>query len=40
MELLPELQELIYSRSDDDDAFTPFIDARQNTGRPVNLIKT
>ena len=34
--LLPELQELTYSWSGDtEDAFTPFIDARQNTDRPV-----
>ena len=38
LELLPELQELVYPESDDvDDAFTPFIDARQNAGRPVTL---
>jgi hypothetical protein len=38
-ELLPELQELTYSRSDDTgDAFTPFIDTRQGAGRPVTLI--
>jgi hypothetical protein len=39
-ELLPELQELTYSRSGDDgDAFKSFIDARQNAGRPVTLIR-
>ena len=38
LEFLPELQELTYSGSDD--AFTSFIDARQNAGRPVTLIKT
>ena len=38
-ELLPELQELIYSGSDDtNDVFTPFIHARQGAGRPVTLI--
>ena len=38
LELLPELQELKYSGSDDaDDVFIPFIDARQNAGRPVTL---
>jgi hypothetical protein len=38
-ELLPELQELTYSGSDDTgDAFTPFIDARKSAGRPVTLI--
>ena len=41
LELLPELQELTYSRSGDaNDAFTPFIDARQSAGRPVALIKS
>jgi hypothetical protein len=40
-ELLPELQELAYSgRGDADDAFTSFIHARQNAGRPVTLIKS
>ena len=34
LELLPELQELTYSR-DNSDAFTSFINARQNAGRPV-----
>jgi hypothetical protein len=39
LELLPELQELTYTGSDNaGDAFTPFIDARQNAGRPVTLI--
>jgi hypothetical protein len=33
--LLPELQELTYSGSGD--AFTSFVDARQNAGRPVTL---
>jgi hypothetical protein len=41
LELLPELQELIYPGSSDaDDAFAPFIDARQNAGRPVTLIRS
>ncbi len=41
LELLPELQELTYSGSGNpDNAFTPFIDARQNAGRPVTLIKS
>jgi hypothetical protein len=40
LELLPELKELSYSAIDDDDAaFTAFIDARQNAGRPVTLIR-
>jgi len=42
LELLPELQKLTYYLGSDnayDDAFTPFIDSRQNTGRPVTLIK-
>jgi hypothetical protein len=41
LELLPELHEFTYPGSSDaDDAFTPFIDARQNAGRPVTLIKS
>jgi hypothetical protein len=41
LDLLPELQELTYSGSDNaNDVFTPFIDARQNAGRPVILIKS
>jgi hypothetical protein len=41
LELLPELQELTYSgRVDADDTFTSFIDARQNAGHPVTLIKS
>ena len=41
LELLPELQELTYSGRDDaNDAFTSFIDTRQNAGRPVTLIKS
>jgi hypothetical protein len=41
LELLPELQELTYSGSGNaDDAFTSFIDARQNAGRPVALKKS
>jgi hypothetical protein len=40
LELLPELKELSYSAIDDDDAaFTAFIDTRQNSGRPVTLIR-
>ena len=42
LELLPELQSLTYSGIGDTgvtgDAFTPFIDARQNAGRPVTLV--
>jgi hypothetical protein len=39
LELLPELQELTYSRSGDTgDAFTSFINARQKAGRPVTLV--
>ncbi len=39
-ELLSELQELSYSGSVDanGEALTPFIDARQSAGRPVNLV--
>jgi hypothetical protein len=41
LELLPELQDLTYpAGSDADDAFTPFIVARHNAGRPVTLIKS
>jgi len=41
LELLPELQELTYPGSDNTKfAFTSFIDARQNAGRPVTLIKS
>ena len=36
LELLPELQELA---CDIGDAFTSFIDARQNAGRPVTLVR-
>jgi hypothetical protein len=39
LELLPELQQLTYSGSGKANAFTSFIDARQNAGRPVTLIK-
>jgi hypothetical protein len=39
LELLPELQELWYSKSGDSgDAFTSFINARQNAGRPVIVV--
>jgi len=38
LELLPKLQELTYSRSSNTgDAFTSFIDARQNAGSPTTL---
>ena len=40
LEPLPELQELTYTESGDtDNAFTSFIDARQNAGRPVTLVR-
>ena len=40
LELLPELQELTYFGSDNtDDAFTSFIDARQDAGRPLTLVR-
>ena len=40
LELLPELQKLTYSGTGDTaDAFTPFVDARQNAGRPVALVR-
>ena len=39
LELLPELQELTYSGSEDTgDEFTSFIDARQTTGCPVTAL--
>ena len=38
-EMLPELQELSYSGSGNTgDAFTSFIDACQNAGRPITVI--
>ena len=38
-EMLPELQELSYSRSGNTgSAFTSFIDACQNAGRPITVI--
>jgi hypothetical protein len=38
--LLPKLQELTYcARNDSSAPFTSFIDARQNAGRPVNLVR-
>jgi hypothetical protein len=42
LELLPELQELTYDSGSDNasDGFNSFIDARQNAGRPVTLIKS
>ena len=40
LELLPELQELTYfGNGDTGDAFKAFIDARQNAGRPVTLVR-
>jgi hypothetical protein len=40
VELFPELKELSYSAIDDaDDAFTPYINSRQNAGRPVTLVR-
>jgi hypothetical protein len=40
LELLPELQELTYfSSRDAGDAFISFIDARQNAGSPVTLVR-
>ena len=40
LDLLPELQKLGYSESrDTGDAFTSFIDARQNAGHPVTLVR-
>ena len=40
LELLPELKEIAYfGRGDIGDAFTSFIDARKNAGRPVTLVR-
>jgi len=40
LELLPELQQLEYSGSrNTGNAFTSFIDARRNAGRPVTLVR-
>jgi hypothetical protein len=43
LEFLPELKELrypVYTRSySDSNAFEAFIDARQNAGRPVTLVR-
>ena len=40
LELLPELQELTYSGSrNTGDGFTSFIDARQDAGHPVTLVR-
>ena len=40
LELLPELQELTYSRSGNTgDTFTSFIDARQNADRAITLVR-
>jgi hypothetical protein len=39
LELLSELQELTYARSDNTgDAFTSFVDARRNAGRPITVV--
>jgi hypothetical protein len=38
LELLPELQELVYSGISIGHAFDPFVDARRNAGRPVTLV--
>jgi len=41
LDLLPELQGLTYSGNDGmGDAFTSFTDARQQTGRPVILVRS
>ena len=39
LELLPELQEIIYPGIDDEDLFKSFIDSRRSTGRPVTLVR-
>ena len=39
-DFLPELEELAYSPSNGNvDAFTEFIDTRQNAGHPVTLVR-
>ena len=39
LDVLPELQELSYTGTDDiGDAFTSFLDARQDAGHPVDLL--
>ena len=38
LELLPELQSLTLSSSGSNIGFIPFLDARQNVGRPVTLV--
>jgi hypothetical protein len=37
LELLPNLEEVMYSGSDDENAFTPFINEREAMGHPVHL---
>ena len=40
LQILPELQELTYfGNGDTSDAFTPLIEARQNAGRPLTLVR-
>ena len=39
LEILPELQELTYSAGSFDVTFASFIDARQNAGHPVSLVR-
>jgi hypothetical protein len=39
LELLPNLEEVSYSGSDDENAFTPFINEREVVGRPVRLTR-
>ena len=40
LEVLPELQELTYSGSGNiGDGFASFVDARQNAGRPITLVR-
>jgi hypothetical protein len=41
LELLPELRELTLPQGGNTgDVFSSFIDARQNAGRPVNLVRS
>jgi hypothetical protein len=41
LDLLPELEELTFPQDDNNrGAFASFINARENTGRPVTLIKS
>jgi hypothetical protein len=38
LELLPNLEEVICNKNDDENAFTPFINEREAVGRPVRIV--